>query len=64
MSTTLANVTVKQISEELAKRGFSPEQKVTVTVDQSLSEIARRATEDAERRGLTDALFQELIQSS
>jgi hypothetical protein len=62
MATTLPNIAVDQIAEELTRRGFAPNQRVTVTVDESLSEIARRASEEAERRGLTDEIFRKLMQ--
>lgn len=61
MTRTLENIPAESVSELLAKEGIDPKQKVTVIVEEGLADIARRTRKEAERRGMTAALFEEIM---
>ena len=63
MTRAIENIAAGDASKILAQLGIAPDKPVTVLVDESLAEIARRAREEAKRRGMTDDIFKELVQS-
>jgi len=63
MTRILENIKALEASRILAEQGVGPNQNVTVIVEESLADIARRTREQARRRGMTDEIFQQLMQS-
>ncbi len=61
MTTTLENIAAEDVSRVLVQRGISPDKRVTVIIDESLVDIARRTREKARQRGMTEQIFQELM---
>lgn len=59
--TTLQNVPAAEVSERLAKKGIDPDKPVTVLIDESLEDVARRMRAKASARGMTPELFKKLI---
>ena len=61
MGTVIRDIEIEKIAEELARRGYRPGQRVSVAVNEPLNVLARNLTDGAERRGLTDEMFAELM---
>lgn len=61
--TTLQNVPAAEVSKRLAKKGIDPDKPVTVLIDESLEDVARRMRTKAGKRGMTPQLFEKLIKS-
>lgn len=57
MGTVIRDIEIEKIAEELERRGYRPGQRVSIAVNEPLNLLARRLTEEAERRGLTDDLI-------
>ena len=60
MGAVIRDIEVKKIAEELARRGYRSGERVTITVSEPLNVLARKLTDEAERRGLTDDIFAKL----
>ncbi len=60
---TLENIPAGEVSKILAQQGYDPEVRVTVLIEEDLSEIARRMREKAKARGMTKELFDQLMAS-
>ena len=64
MSRTIEDIAARDVSRILEEQGIAPEQKVTVVVDESLSDIAKRTRTKATARGMTEQIFEELMKAS
>jgi hypothetical protein len=63
MTKIIENVPASDVSGLLAKQGIDPAKPVTVIVDESLEEIARRSREYARKQGMTADSFDRLLKS-
>lgn len=63
MTRTIENIAASEVSAVLAQQGIDPARPVTVLIEETLADIARRTREEAHKRGMTDAIFAELMQS-
>ena len=63
MTTTIENVPAGEVSRRLASKGIDPDKRVTVLIDETLEDIAKRARREAKRRGLTQEKYEELMSS-
>jgi hypothetical protein len=61
MKTALVDIPAGQASEELARRGVPPDEKIVVVRKSNMLDLADRIREEAARRGMTEALFEELM---
>ena len=60
MTKILAGITAK-VRDILNEQGIAPDKLVTVTVDESLSDIAKRTRQEAEKQGMTDKIVNDLM---
>ncbi len=61
MTTTFENIPAGEVSTVLAQRGIASDCRVTVLVEENLSEIAERIRKKAQARGMTDEIFDRLM---
>jgi hypothetical protein len=61
MKTALVDITAGQASEELARRGVPPDEKVVVVRKSDMLDLADRIRAEAMRRGMTEELFKDLM---
>lgn len=61
MSTTLRDIPVERVSEEPKRRGFADDRRVDMSIEDSLGDVARRISDKAEKRGLTEAILAEIL---
>ncbi len=61
MTTTFENIPASDVSKILAQQGIAANQRVTVLVEESLTDIAERIRKKAEARGMTNEIFDRLM---
>ncbi|MGH8510460.1 MAG: hypothetical protein ACREUD_03905 [Gammaproteobacteria bacterium] len=61
MTRAIENIAAGDASKTLAQLGIAPDKRVTILVDESLADIARRTREEAKRRGMTDEIVKQLM---
>ena len=63
MTKTLENIPAEEVSRVLVQQGIAPGKPVTVIIEESLADIARRTRRKAKQRGMTEQIFQELMKA-
>lgn len=63
MKMTLADIPAGQASEELARRGVPPEERIVIVRKSDMLDLADRIRAKAAQRGMTEALFEELMKA-
>lgn len=61
MTTTFENIPAGDVSKILAKQGIASDRRVTVLVEEGLTDIAERIRKKAQARGMTDEIFDRLM---
>ena len=61
MGVVLKDIAVDQIAEELKRRGYAADTRVSVTVGETIDELAKRISAEAAARGLTDEALAKLL---
>lgn len=61
MGIVLRGIPVEQVTDELKRQGYASGQRVDVAVEESLGDIARRMSDRAAGRGLTEQVLAEIL---
>lgn len=63
MSKVLENVAAAEVSKKLAEAGVAPDEPVSVYVgrEESLADVADLIRKEAQARGMTNEIFEELM---
>ena len=61
MGIVLRGIPVEQVTDELKRQGYTPGQRVDVAVEESLGDVARRMSDRAAERGLTEQVLAEIL---
>jgi len=61
VKTALVDILAGRASEELARHGVPPDEKIVVVRKSDMLDLADRIRAEAARRGMTEELFEELM---